>query len=56
MGTTKENEMTKREADDIRCTICGRAIADCTIGGLHGMVRDRAAVATKQLRAEGKVR
>lgn len=49
------NAGRKRQAADILCTICGEDIADCTIGGLHGMTRDRAAAAYRQLRAEGKV-
>ena len=28
------------------CTICGKA--NCTVGGMHGMIRDRAAEAYRQ--------
>jgi len=48
------NAGRKREAADILCTVCGADIADCKVGGLHGMVRDRAALATKQPRAKGQ--
>jgi hypothetical protein len=42
------NADRKRQAADILCTICGADIDKCKIGGLHGMVRDRAALAVKQ--------
>ena len=50
------NADRKRQAADILCTICGADIDKCKIGGLHGMVRDRAALATKQMRAAGTYR
>jgi hypothetical protein len=30
---------------DRRCAYCGRPLAACTVPGLHGMIRDRAAAA-----------
>ena len=54
--TKNPNAGRKRQPADVLCTICGADLPDCTIGGLHGMVRDRAALATQQLRAAGKIK
>ena len=45
------NADRKRQAADILCTICGADIDKCKIGGLHGMVRDRAALDDQRRRA-----
>lgn len=45
-----QNSTTTRRPADEACAQCGRDIAACTVGGLHGMVRDRAARAVRQQR------
>jgi len=46
--------MTKQvRPADVACAICGRDIDKCKVPGLHGMVRERAALGVKQLRAQG---
>lgn len=37
-----------RKPVDTHCTVCGRPIAECTVGGLHGTVRDAAVKAAKR--------
>ena len=39
---------SKREPANVLCVICGAPVTHCTIGGLHGMIRDRAALAASQ--------
>ena len=38
------------------CGHCGRPIETCTIGGLHGMIRERAAKACQELKDSGEYR
>jgi ribosomal protein S27E len=40
------NPNVKREPANVRCIICGAPLAECSIGGLHGIIRDKAAKAT----------
>lgn len=41
---------SKRQPADTHCIYCGRPVADCNVGGLHGMLRERAALAVKTSR------
>jgi len=55
-GSGMSKATTKHSSSDIFCTVCRREIADCTIGGAHGMLRDRTAAFYRQMRAEGKIK
>lgn len=46
----------KRQPADVLCAICGRPVAECTVGGLHGQIRDKAAKATREMRANGTLK
>ncbi len=40
----------KRQPADVLCAMCGQPVDECKVGGMHGMIRERARAAAQQLR------
>ncbi len=42
-----------RKPADEACTVCGRPIGVCTVGGPHGVIRDKALRAATRVQPRG---